>query len=155
MRYWEQLVGYVTIWSGSLVVEVCMIIVSLKGTVADDKPREPMQILIYIKQGTLIYFQPSGNSLFFAILCPGFLSIELVWVCGSFSWLINYFPFSDLCTLQNYHKSVMVGLVISNMVVLAILVIFTWCAWDRAGRDWLKLKNYEQSAQLYSGRMDR
>ena len=49
----------------------------------------------------------------------------------------------------------MVGLVISNMVVLAILVIFTWCAWDRAGKDWLKLKNYEQSAQLYSGRIDR
>ena len=62
VRYWEQLVGYVTIWSGSLVVEVCMIIVSLRGTVADDKPREPMQILIYIKQGTLTYFQPTGIS---------------------------------------------------------------------------------------------
>ena len=154
MRYWEQLVVYIIIWSGSVVLEVCMVMVSLKGTVADDKPREPMQILIYIKQGRLIYFQSSDNSLFVA-LCSGFLSIELVWVCGSFYWLINYFPFSDLCTLQNYHKSVMVGLVISNMVVLAILVIFTWCAWDRAGRDWLKLKNYEQSAQLYSGRMDR
>ena len=64
--------------------------VSLKGTVVDDKPREPMQILIYIKQGTLIYFQ--------VILCPGFLSIELAWVCCSFSWLVSYFPFSDLCT---------------------------------------------------------
>jgi hypothetical protein len=46
-------VGYVTIWSGSVVLEVCIVIVSLKGTVADDKPRprEPMRTLIYIKQG--------------------------------------------------------------------------------------------------------
>ena len=51
VRYWEQLVGYITIMSGSVVLEVCMVIVSLRGTVADDKPRQPMQTLIYIKQG--------------------------------------------------------------------------------------------------------
>ena len=51
MRYWVQLVGYITIWSGSVVLEVCMVTLSLKGTVADDKPRDPMRTLIYIKQG--------------------------------------------------------------------------------------------------------
>ena len=51
MRYWEKVVGYITIWSGSVVLEVCMVRVSLKGTVADDKPRDPMRTLIYIKQG--------------------------------------------------------------------------------------------------------
>ena len=33
------------------VLEVCMLVVSLRGTVADDRPREGMQYLVYIKQG--------------------------------------------------------------------------------------------------------
>ena len=151
VRYWEQLVGYITIWSGTVVLEVCMVIISLKGTVADDKPREPMHVLIYIKQG------PEKIISFCKFLppCPGLLSIELAWVCVSLLWLATYFPSSELCTLSYNHKSVVVGLVVCNMVVLAILVIFTWCAWDTAGKDWLKLKKYQQSVQLNSGRLER
>ena len=51
--------GYITIWSGSVVLEVCMVMVSLKGTVADDKPRDPMTTLIYIKQGHINVFSIS------------------------------------------------------------------------------------------------
>ena len=70
-------------------------------------------------------------------------------------WLATYLPSSELCSLSNKHKSVMVGLVVCSMVLVVILIIFTWCAWDKAGKDWLKLKKYQQSAQLNTGRLDR
>ena len=60
VQYWEQLVGYISIMSLSVVLEVCMVRVSLKGTVADDKPRHPMRKLIYIKQGHKQYFKCSN-----------------------------------------------------------------------------------------------
>ena len=34
------------------VVELLMVLVSLRGSVMDDRPRESMQYLVYIKQGT-------------------------------------------------------------------------------------------------------
>ena len=46
-----QLVGYIIIWSCSLAVEISMMMVSLKGTIVNDKPRKQMKRLIYIKQG--------------------------------------------------------------------------------------------------------
>ena len=52
------------------VVELLMVLVSLRGSVMDDRPRESMQYLVYIKQGTwylqylvLIYFYSSELSL--------------------------------------------------------------------------------------------
>ena len=33
------------------VLEVCMVLVSLRGSVADDRPRQSMHWLLYIKQG--------------------------------------------------------------------------------------------------------
>ena len=35
------------------VVEVLMVVVSLRGSVMDDRPRESMQCLVYIKQGDM------------------------------------------------------------------------------------------------------
>ena len=69
VRYWEQLVGHIVIFTASLVrwlsldtwtqvqhlfskvVEAVMVVVSLRGSVMDDRPRESMQWLVYIKQG--------------------------------------------------------------------------------------------------------
>ena len=76
-------------------------------------------------------------------------------MCYSSVWLATYLPSSELCSLSYKHKIVMVGLVICSMVVVVILIIFTWCAWDKAGKDWLKLKKYQHSALLSSGRLDR
>ena len=82
VRYWEQLVGHIVIFTASLVgclsaitititititiiiiitmfvkvVEVLMVVVSLRGSVMDDRPRESMQCLVYIKQGGWISF---------------------------------------------------------------------------------------------------
>ena len=91
----------------------------------------------------------------FIPLNPGVLCLELACICYSSVWLATFLPSSENCTLPTKHKSVMVGLVISNMLVLAILTIFTWCAWDRAGKDWLKLKKYQENVLQNSGRLDR
>ena len=86
---------------------------------------------------------------------PGIICLELAWVGYSIVWLSTYLPSSPSCNLSSNHKSVMVGLVITNMMGLVILVIFTWCAWDKAGKDWLRLKKYQENSQCNSTRLDR
>ena len=83
------------------------------------------------------------------------LCLELGCVCYSLVWLSTYLPSSSLCSLSSNHKSMMVGLVISTLVGLTIILIFAWCGWDRAGKDWLKLKKYQENIQQSSGRLDR
>ena len=51
------------------VVELLMVLVSLRGSVMDDRPRESMQYLVYIKQGTwylqYLVFGVSSTSLLY------------------------------------------------------------------------------------------
>ena len=51
VHYKCLLVSYLSIYTISLILEVSIITVSLRGSVIDDKPRRTIRPLIYIKQG--------------------------------------------------------------------------------------------------------
>ena len=118
---------YAALYSISILLEVSIIIVSLKGSVIDDKPRQRIRPLLYIKQGLLV--------------------IEILFLCFSTKWL------SDNAGFLSYRQSsLLAGIVITDTVVLLVLLMFTWCAWDKAGRDWVKLKTFQENSQNTSAR---
>ena len=48
--------------------------------------------------------------------------------------------------------SVVAGLVVTDAVLVAVVGLVAWCAWDTAGRDWVKLKRFTESSQRASDR---
>ena len=121
------LVLYSALYSLSILLEVSIVIVSLKGSVIDDQPRHKIHPLLYVKQGLLV--------------------IEILFLCFSTKWL------SDNAGFISYRQSsVLAGIIITDTVILLILAMLTWCAWDKAGRDWVKLKTFQENSQNTSAR---
>ena len=46
-----QIIGYIVLWSFALIVEILIVIVSLKGTILDDEQRWGAEYLLYLKLG--------------------------------------------------------------------------------------------------------
>ena len=88
-------------------------------------------------------------------LYAGMLCLEMGWVVTSCIWFARHLPATSFCSLGYRHRSVMVGLIISSNLLLAILLTFTWCAWDKAGSHWYKLVKYQRSVQENQGKLDR
>ena len=121
---------YAALYSISILLEVSIIIVSLKGSVIDDQPRQKIHPLLYVKQGLLV--------------------IEIIFLCFSTKWL------SDNAGFISYRQSsILGGIIITDTVILLILLMLTWCAWDKAGRDWVKLKTFQENSQNTSARSGR
>ena len=107
-----------------------IIIVSLRGSVIDDQPRQKIRPLLYVKQGLLV--------------------VEILFLCFSTKWL------SDNAGFISYRQSsVLAGIIITDTVILLILVMLTWCAWDTAGRDWVKLKKFQEKSLNTAARSER
>ena len=121
---------YVALYFISFLVEISIIIVSLRGSVIDDKPRRRIHPLLYIKQGLLI--------------------IEILSLCFSTKWLSD-----NAGSLSYSSSSVLGGVIITDTVILLILLVLTWCAWDTAGRDWVKLKKFQEKSQSTTARTER
>ena len=93
----------------------------------------------------------------------------------------RYYAASPSCQLGTQHRNLLLGLVLSSLSSTSVrhhyqhhhhhlhhhhlhhhhhhhpqvVLIIGWCAWDVAGRSWLKLKKYQHNALLYSERGDR
>ena len=94
----------------------------------------------------------------------------------------RYYAASSSCQLGTQHRNLLLGLVLSSLSSTSVrhhyqdhhhhlhhhphhphhhphhpqvVLIIGWCAWDVAGRSWLKLKKYQHNALLYSERGDR
>jgi len=122
IHYKCLLLLYVCIYTISLIIEISIIIVSLRGTVIDDKPRRNIVSLIYVKQG---------------LLC-----VELLLLFFSTKWL------SDNREHISYTAgSILGGLLITDTIIIILLLLLTWCSWDPAGRGWVKLKKFQENSQ--------
>ena len=130
VQFRSLLLLYAALYSVSIMLEVSIILVSLRGSVIDDKPRRRIRSLLYIKQGLLI--------------------TEIVFLCCSTKWL------SDNAGAISYSQSsVLGGVVITDVVIILVMLMLTWCAWDTAGRDWVKLKKFQQKSLNTAARSER
>jgi sn1-specific diacylglycerol lipase len=48
---WEHILGYLAILSGSLLVELFISVVAMRGSILDTEARAPMKYLLYIRLG--------------------------------------------------------------------------------------------------------
>ncbi|XP_040564209.1 diacylglycerol lipase-alpha [Lepeophtheirus salmonis] len=127
--------SFILDWSCDLLIEICLSVISLRGSVLNDKPRWSSEILLYLKIILWIF--------------------EIILTILSGRWLITQRKMDDGHSSKLHdsvfaiHK-VVLGLVVSNSVIFLTAIMTIWCSWDTAGRKWLKLKRYQQSLRAQS-----
>ncbi|XP_020295479.1 sn1-specific diacylglycerol lipase alpha isoform X3 [Pseudomyrmex gracilis] len=118
---WEYMIGYEVLLAVCMVVEFYICFLAMRGSILDTARRAPMQYILYIR--------------LFLVL------VEIGWLCAGVTWLMHYY---QTC-LVDQAKDVMLGLVISNWCLLALIMVTIWCTYDAAGRSWVKMKKYQRS----------
>ncbi|XP_015928278.1 diacylglycerol lipase-alpha isoform X2 [Parasteatoda tepidariorum] len=118
---YEHVLGYMVILSGCVVVEAFISWISMRGTILVTVPRTSMQYLLYVRLGIL--------------------AVEFAWLIIGVIWLARHY---ESCPV-GAAKSAVLGIVICNWCVLLSVLVTTWCAFDSAGRSWVKMKRFKIS----------
>ncbi|XP_072762758.1 diacylglycerol lipase-alpha isoform X2 [Anoplolepis gracilipes] len=115
------MIGYEGLFVVCMAVEFFICFLATRGSILDTTARAPMQYILYIR--------------LFLVL------VETTWLCAGVTWLARYY---QTCRVDQA-KDVMLGLVISNWCLLALMMVTIWCTYDAAGRSWVKMKKYQRS----------
>ncbi|XP_044764014.1 diacylglycerol lipase-alpha isoform X2 [Coccinella septempunctata] len=118
---WWFIIGYMIILVFSMVLELAVAIIALKGTILDQEPRESMQYVLYVRVVVM--------------------SIEGGLLGAGVYWLVTFYK---TCQIEKA-KEYILGLVIFNCCLLLSVLITVWCTYDAAGRSWVKMKQYQKS----------
>ncbi|KAK9674916.1 Lipase (class 3), partial [Popillia japonica] len=118
---WEFILGYLVILAICMVIEVCIIVVSLRGSILNTAPRSSMQYLLYIRLGVLL--------------------LDAGWLTAGIVWLVYFYV---ECPIEKAKHTVL-GLIICNWCIIVSIIITVWCTYDTAGRSWVKMKQYQRS----------
>uniref|UniRef100_A0AAR5Q0G7 Diacylglycerol lipase-alpha n=1 Tax=Dendroctonus ponderosae TaxID=77166 RepID=A0AAR5Q0G7_DENPD len=118
---WGLVVGYLAILLLSMIIEVAVCVVALRGSILETGPRSSMQYILYIRLSVMI--------------------IEAGWLTAGVVWLSNYYV--D-CPVDKAKETVL-AMVVFNWCILLSVLITVWCCYDTAGRSWVKMKQYQRS----------
>ncbi|XP_029179132.1 sn1-specific diacylglycerol lipase alpha isoform X6 [Nylanderia fulva] len=118
---WQYMIGYEGLFVICIAVEFFICFLATRGSILDTTARAPMQYFLYFR--------------LFLVL------VETGWLCAGVTWLARYY---QTCRVDQA-KEVMLGLVISNWCLLALMMVTIWCTYDAAGRSWVKMKKYQRS----------
>ncbi|CAG9829666.1 unnamed protein product [Diabrotica balteata] len=118
---WGLIVGYLALLILSMVTELCICVVAMRGSILDTGKRASMQYILYLRLTVMI--------------------IEAAWLSAGIAWLVKYYL--D-CPADNAKEFVIV-MVIFNWCILFSVIITVWCTYDSAGRSWVKMKQYQRS----------
>ncbi|XP_018373299.1 PREDICTED: sn1-specific diacylglycerol lipase alpha isoform X2 [Trachymyrmex cornetzi] len=118
---WQYVIGYEGLFVVCMMVEFYICFLATRGSILDTTARAPMQYVLYFR--------------LFLVL------VETGWLCTGVTWLARYY---QTCPVDQA-KDVMLGLVISNWCLLALMMVTIWCTYDAAGRSWVKMKKYQRS----------
>ncbi|XP_012265219.2 diacylglycerol lipase-alpha isoform X1 [Athalia rosae] len=118
---WEYFLGYLAILLVSILVELSICVLAMRGSIQDTAPRAPMQYFLYFRLFVMV--------------------VEMGWLCAGIAWLVIHYK---TCPVDQA-KDFILGLVISNWCVLASVLVTVWCTFDAAGRSWVKMKKYQRS----------
>ncbi|XP_075218002.1 inactivation no afterpotential E [Lycorma delicatula] len=96
-------------------------ILAMRGGILDVEARAPMKYLIYLRLGVMI--------------------IEMAWLTLAVVWLSVHY---QDCPIEGV-KEAFLGMVICSWLVVLSVMLTAWCAFDTAGRSWVKMKKYQRS----------
>jgi len=121
-EFLQLIIGFLVVWSLSILVQSALIIVSLRGTILEDELRWHSEYLLYIK--LVLWLAEIGFTIFCVI------------------WMKNHYA---VCAISTGNKNMILGLVVCNSILFLTALLTIWCSFDVAGRSWVKLKKYQQS----------
>ncbi|XP_023315106.1 sn1-specific diacylglycerol lipase alpha isoform X2 [Trichogramma pretiosum] len=129
---WHYFIGYLVVFGCSMATEFSICALATRGSILDTNARAPMQYLLYVRLLLIL--------------------VEAAWLCAGVTWLAKFYL--D-CPLADRMKSVMLGLVVSNCLILVSILTTVWCVYDTAGRSWVKMKKYQRSMREAESRGNR
>ncbi|XP_025947762.1 diacylglycerol lipase-alpha [Apteryx mantelli] len=108
--------GYLGILLSCMIAEVAIIWLSMRGSILYTEPRDSMQYVLYVRLAILV--------------------IEFVYAIVGIIWLTQYYTSCNDITA----KSVTLGMVVCNWVVILSVCITVLCVFDPTGRTFVKLR---------------
>ncbi|XP_061856568.1 diacylglycerol lipase-alpha isoform X1 [Colius striatus] len=108
--------GYLGILLSCMIAEVAIIWLSMRGSILYTEPRDSMQYVLYVRLAILV--------------------IEFVYAIVGIVWLTQYYTSCNDLTA----KSVTLGMVVCNWVVILSVCITVLCVFDPTGRTFVKLR---------------
>ncbi|KGL85328.1 Sn1-specific diacylglycerol lipase alpha [Tinamus guttatus] len=108
--------GYLGILLSCMIAEVAIIWLSMRGSILYTEPRDSMQYVLYVRLAILV--------------------IEFVYAIVGIVWLTQYYTSCNDVTA----KSVTLGMVVCNWVVILSVCITVLCVFDPTGRTFVKLR---------------
>ncbi|XP_065081564.1 diacylglycerol lipase-alpha isoform X2 [Ochlerotatus camptorhynchus] len=127
---WYFQIGYISILSCCILLEIAICIVAMRGSILDMEPRAVMPYLLYTRVLVMI--------------------VDLTWLILGAIWLKDhYFD----CPIQE-PKGTMIAVVICNLLVIFSMFTTIWCTFDPAGRSWVKMKKYQRSMRESESRFN-
>ncbi|XP_064019378.1 diacylglycerol lipase-alpha [Pogoniulus pusillus] len=108
--------GYLGILLSCMIAEVAIIWLSMRGSILYTEPRDSMQYVLYVRLAILV--------------------IEFVYAIVGIVWLTQYYSSCNDLTA----KSVTLGMVVCNWVVILSVCITVLCVFDPTGRTFVKLR---------------
>ncbi|XP_050193102.1 diacylglycerol lipase-alpha isoform X2 [Myiozetetes cayanensis] len=108
--------GYLGILLSCMIAELAIIWLSMRGSILYTEPRDSMQYVLYVRLAILV--------------------IEFVYAIVGIVWLTQYYTScNDIMA-----KSVTLGMVVCNWVVILSVCITVLCVFDPTGRTFVKLR---------------
>ncbi|NWT54587.1 DGLA lipase, partial [Erythrocercus mccallii] len=108
--------GYLGILLSCMIAELAIIWLSMRGSILYTEPRDSMQYVLYVRLAILV--------------------IEFVYAIVGIVWLTQYYASCNDITA----KSVTLGMVVCNWVVILSVCITVLCVFDPTGRTFVKLR---------------
>ncbi|XP_055709573.1 diacylglycerol lipase-alpha isoform X1 [Phlebotomus papatasi] len=127
---WLYKIGYVVVLIVSLLVEVTICVISMRGSILETSLRTSMNYWVYLKLLVIL--------------------IEIAWLAMGIVWLKEFYMDCPIAEA----KEVMFGLIVCNFVVVFVIIGTIWCTFDTAGRSWVKMKKYQRSMKESESRFN-
>ncbi|XP_072046452.1 uncharacterized protein [Amphiura filiformis] len=121
---YRYILGYIVILCTCLVLEGWTVYLSLKGTIFYVRPRKQIAYLLYARAGILV--------------------LEIIWTGLGIFWLSKWYIECPGWLIKNS----VLGIVIYNLLLVCIIIVRAWCAYDSAGRTFVMAKQAERQLAM-------
>uniref|UniRef100_A0A182T424 Sn1-specific diacylglycerol lipase alpha n=1 Tax=Anopheles maculatus TaxID=74869 RepID=A0A182T424_9DIPT len=130
LQLWYFQIGYMILLAVCMCLELCICVVSMRGSILDTDPRASMQYLLY-------------GRVLLMLIDLGLLTVGISWLRDNYA----------TCPAEE-PKEVVLAAIACNLFVILSMITTVWCTFDPAGRSWVKMKKYQRSMRESESRFN-